>query len=493
MGVSFSGGASVGGGFFYSIPLAVSAFFVFYRKSLNKYLLYEGIGIALIALALSFSYMSKYSAGGGGISASASTKAGSGVAVLFFGGLIYTIGAVMYGRLINTNSPFVNKLLKYITHPLTRVILLGLLIFIPGINKMKLHNNKSELFFMGMFFGGLPLFISKKYKYDRFSTIATSSIFVFATALLIPRYSSNNILVNLSDAFYSITPWYFFIIMIVGGLALYADYLGSQSKTLEFAEKIKKIFNYKLIFGTFLAIFILLFTYNSITKHRLTGEEISAFNERNSKINGDWYFLDNDSSSVYHVIIDLNQNSYSENGDISFKYTSSLYRENMPIEEISNQEFSDTKSYSYELSFPLVFDKGLKIVSLSGDKINGSLILHGKEINFEAFRDMDYLNNMIQKKIDQMPVLVDTTNSYNTLPEINQEIQNNSSNHFTVKVDKAYFFNEPNFNSKRGAYLINGQSAEFTKSENNFVYVIFSNEKGQTTEGWISIDDISIY
>lgn len=67
----------------------------------------------------------------------------------------------------------------------------------------------------------------------------------------------------------------------------------------------------------------------------------------------------------------------------------------------------------------------------------------------------------------------------------------NSSLNFIVVSERAYFHDEPNGNTRRRGYLLRGNQAVGLKTENNFVYIDFTNAIGQNSKGWIRIEDIS--
>lgn len=59
----------------------------------------------------------------------------------------------------------------------------------------------------------------------------------------------------------------------------------------------------------------------------------------------------------------------------------------------------------------------------------------------------------------------------------------------TVITDRAYFHSTPNAASKRNAYIVRGQGGTFTKVENNFGFLRFTNDRGVVTEGWLQVSD----
>lgn len=60
----------------------------------------------------------------------------------------------------------------------------------------------------------------------------------------------------------------------------------------------------------------------------------------------------------------------------------------------------------------------------------------------------------------------------------------------TVTSDRAFFHSNANAGSRRSAYLVKGDTGTFSKVENNFGYLRFTNARGQVTEGWISASDV---
>lgn len=68
-----------------------------------------------------------------------------------------------------------------------------------------------------------------------------------------------------------------------------------------------------------------------------------------------------------------------------------------------------------------------------------------------------------------------------------------NNNLYSVITDRAYFHNSPNENTKRNAYLVYGEVVESLSEESGFVYVIFENEKGIISKGWINKSSLSKY
>ncbi|ANE52724.1 serine/threonine protein kinase [Flavisolibacter tropicus] len=65
---------------------------------------------------------------------------------------------------------------------------------------------------------------------------------------------------------------------------------------------------------------------------------------------------------------------------------------------------------------------------------------------------------------------------------------------FTVAVERAYFYNEPDEKTRRAAYMIPSDSLFLQSSEerNGFVYIVFTNANGQTSKGWLRKQDLKL-
>jgi len=60
----------------------------------------------------------------------------------------------------------------------------------------------------------------------------------------------------------------------------------------------------------------------------------------------------------------------------------------------------------------------------------------------------------------------------------------------TVKSERAYFYKDDKL-TQRKAYLVSGESFEYTDSDGEFIFVRFTNAQGIETKGWIRVTDCS--
>ena len=62
---------------------------------------------------------------------------------------------------------------------------------------------------------------------------------------------------------------------------------------------------------------------------------------------------------------------------------------------------------------------------------------------------------------------------------------------YVVKADRAYFHNEPDESTRRNAYLLpNSGTISVSEERNGFVYTEFTNSRGQTSKGWLRLQDL---
>lgn len=63
---------------------------------------------------------------------------------------------------------------------------------------------------------------------------------------------------------------------------------------------------------------------------------------------------------------------------------------------------------------------------------------------------------------------------------------------YTLAVNKAFFYSEPNLRTKRNAHLVHWNNPELTAldEKNGFIYVVFFNTAGQITKGWLRKSDL---
>lgn len=66
------------------------------------------------------------------------------------------------------------------------------------------------------------------------------------------------------------------------------------------------------------------------------------------------------------------------------------------------------------------------------------------------------------------------------------------SDDFKVNSEKAYFYSEPNLSFQRNGYLVKGESGKSLTKYNEFIYVVFTNVQGITSEGWLYSKDLEL-
>jgi len=80
-------------------------------------------------------------------------------------------------------------------------------------------------------------------------------------------------------------------------------------------------------------------------------------------------------------------------------------------------------------------------------------------------------------------------------PKLSKEQAQDVSTELSYKVaSKAYFYNSPDENTRRNAFISHWDNSYATlypkDDKNGFVYIVFTNEKGQTSTGWLRKKDL---
>jgi serine/threonine-protein kinase len=89
--------------------------------------------------------------------------------------------------------------------------------------------------------------------------------------------------------------------------------------------------------------------------------------------------------------------------------------------------------------------------------------------------------------------LIDNQQATNDTAAKTQPIQERKIiGQYKVAADRAYFYNQPDENTKRGAYMVADDDATINaiEEQNGFIYTEFTNNRGQTSKGWLKKQDL---
>ncbi|MDF3076384.1 MAG: hypothetical protein K0S09_273 [Sphingobacteriaceae bacterium] len=78
-------------------------------------------------------------------------------------------------------------------------------------------------------------------------------------------------------------------------------------------------------------------------------------------------------------------------------------------------------------------------------------------------------------------------------PKIDRSANDEGYDKYKLKVNKAYFYSQPDESTKREAFLVIWNNAELTAidDQKGFIYVVFFNSAGQVTKGWLKKSDLT--
>ncbi len=246
---------------------------------------------------------------------------------------------------------------------------------------------------------------------------------------------------------------------------------------------------------------------------------------------GDWQFIYTDDSLLWDNIPrtfwdlkTINSLKLEKNRNWSLGYNSGTWGCAKKIDGYSSSDynldlqFKDNKFIAYNASninnieafvikienidvIKITIKYSYRDIGLIDDPIKGAVQVPNMEyhsdVNYYFIRDINEKNKIINHFLTKINNENQNSNSSSYNEQVNQfqdeqsDLESNVKS-FIVKIDKAYFYKESNNKFKRKAYLIKGQSGDFSIRENDYVFAKYTNEDGVVTEGWISINDIEI-
>jgi hypothetical protein len=362
--------------------------------------LFFGVFVIIVAIGLVASYTSKVSGSAGLASVSASTGAGPGVLFLGLSGLIFIIGSLITSSVITIDK--ISKNRSIITHDYTIISIILITILIPlSFNNYKFNLRLFDSLLYASFFGVLPFLLSKYKKFNNTKNILIGNFVFWGFIILFPHnYYNSSFLYYVNKSFNSILNYYQYFFSFICISALIYDYFESKSKKIIQIEKYKILFKSFIVGMGFLIPLTTLILISTLTKHRVSSEELTTFNERNLNFDGYWYFINSDSTRVDMLTLDLTSNiSNEENGDIIVNVTAE-------VDEFESNKFTKNNfktileiDYSSNLIFPIKFDESFQIKSIKNEILTCVVkTSEGKSINIIAKREISELEAIINNK-----------------------------------------------------------------------------------------------
>jgi hypothetical protein len=86
-----------------------------------------------------------------------------------------------------------------------------------------------------------------------------------------------------------------------------------------------------------------------------------------------------------------------------------------------------------------------------------------------------------------------TSNSNNESNNIETKAIEKNSGYYTTNADNSnyiYFYKEANSNTRKTAHFVSRETVYIEKVENDFGYVEYTNERGQTSKGWLRMKEL---
>ena len=375
------------------------------------------------------------------------------------------------------------KIIVFFTNQYSILIYFLVLILLP-LSFGHFREKFLPALFVSLFCAGLPLLLANYKGYLKTKSVLIGNLAFWLLVIILPRYPESSFLNYARETFDSISFYYLYFFTTICLAALISDYLQSKGKNIEIINKLRVLFKPILLVLAIIIPFVCLTLFSTITKHKVTFEELETFTQKNTDYKGYWYFLNSDSTKVNRLNITSQSNiSSDESGDINLLLTAYFDEENTIKLNKYEAELKLKEDYSFEIKYPIVFENMFEIKSYENNILNGVLTTSsGEKVAITAAIESDGFEEVIRKKQESIERLTNQVEFNNTIDQ----------GTFTIISDKCYFYSEPSIENQRNAYLVKGESGSFNQVVNGFVFVSYTNADGITTEGWLNTSDIEI-
>lgn len=187
-------------------------------------------------------------------------------------------------------------------------------------------------------------------------------------------------------------------------------------------------------------------------------------------VNGDYEIVDDFGGKLSIKVKAIKALPESElNNDIKI-YASILGENGVPIS--GTGVFEMLKSSKEKVIFLLKRGSGEEVIELESDTTQYKGAKNGSRAKTFV------VSSLLSKTND--------SGNYNT------SFDNENTGIYYAAIDKVFFYNTPDFTSKRKAYLIKGtDEIIITKIENGFGYTVFTSTKNLTTKGWLQMSELT--
>jgi hypothetical protein len=159
-------------------------------------------------------------------------------------------------------------------------------------------------------------------------------------------------------------------------------------------------------------------------------------------------------------------------------------------------DYGDFKDISLHYKGNLIYQNSLK-VGEETEKIQTFKVAKLNNFNLPMTGSIDYSNgrNYVITIEDQKAKIVFSNEFGDYEMELLKIRKNNavvsSEGMASVVSDRAYFHSQPDFSTKRKAFVVTGEQVRYSKTSGAFVYVVYFNIAGTKTQGWILKSDLT--
>jgi hypothetical protein len=338
-------------------------------------------------------------------------EGGLGLILFFISGILYTLVSLIDLRSVSNGTSEKRDVygdLKKIIQLYQSELILSiacLFVLIPAFDKSISNYTFSDFFWTILWFGLLPAFVFYRLKMKKTFVfflaypifIALNYLYVFVGGLF-DGFTNSTFGNNFRESLVTNFSWFSLVFYVLIFLSVVIEYMTLKGKGVN--ESLTKVYNRIskpiIYFPLIFAPLVISMVYYSFARTNLTEDDYKAFNERNSSLAGDWFFLNGDSTEILVLRIDPTSSSQEEQYSSNVKANMSYSLISKDGGSLSYGSLDTLINYSETIQIPLKI-KGLEIKSQQGEVLNITVDLPDGSLNTKAFRTADKFAKIIEK------------------------------------------------------------------------------------------------
>lgn len=334
-----------------------------------------------------------------------------------------TILIILDKKGVNKNLPFIkkyidevekdnNKIIAFVSNQYLILIYFVFLILVPLSFYDFYFDSWLSALLNSFIWGGLPLLLANYKGYLRTKNVFIGNLAFWLLVIIIPHNPESSFLHYARETFDTISTYYVYFFTTISLTAILLDFMQSKGRNIDKLNKLKIVYKPIFLALSIVIPFLCLTLFSSITKHKVTDEELEVFTEKNTNFQGNWFFLNSDSTIVNNIYLSCDTKiSSDENGDIDLTITASFDERNSIKLNKYESKLEIKENYNFELKYPIRFENLFEVISYDNDVLKAIVSSSKGEImKITALRDEYSFLEIIRKKEERLVLLNNQSN-----------------------------------------------------------------------------------